>query len=50
MEASAKEQFSEAQAAYEGLEIVLRDEKKITGVLQSSSPLPLSQRKREQWK
>ena len=50
MEASAKAQFGEAQAAYEGLEIVLRDEKKVTGVLQSSSPLPLSHRKREQWK
>jgi len=50
MEVSAKEQFSEAQAAYEGLEIVLRDEKKMTGVLQSSSPLPLTHRKREQWK
>ena len=50
MEVSAKEQFSEAQAAYEGFEIVLREEKKMTGVLQSSSPLPLSHRKREQWK
>jgi len=37
MEASAKARFSEAQAAYEGLEIVLRNEKKITGVLQSSN-------------
>jgi len=50
MEASAKAQFGKAQAAYEGLEIVLREEKKMTGGLQSSSPLPLSHRKREQWK
>jgi phosphoribosyl 1,2-cyclic phosphodiesterase len=50
MEADAKAQFSEAQTAYEGLEIVLRDEKKITDMLQSPSSLPLSQRKREQWK
>jgi phosphoribosyl 1,2-cyclic phosphodiesterase len=35
--ASAKARFSETQAAYEGLEIVLRSEKNITGVLQSSN-------------
>jgi phosphoribosyl 1,2-cyclic phosphodiesterase len=57
MEAEAKAQFSEAQAAYEGLEIVLHDEKKIIGVLQSRSPrlrlterFAVSHREREQWK
>lgn len=50
MEASAKTQFGKAQAAYEGLEIVLHGESKITERLQSSSPVPLSQREREQWK
>lgn len=50
MEADAKAQFSEAQTAYEGLEIVLRDEKKITDMLQSPSSLPLSLWEREQWK
>jgi len=47
LETGAKVRFSEAQSAYEGLEIVLRNEKKITGVLQSPSPLPLSQKERE---
>src|SRR5688572_21751729 len=37
MEASAKAQFGKAQAAYEGLEIALRAEKKITAMLQSSN-------------
>src|SRR5688572_15427401 len=37
MEAAAKTQFPETQAAYEGLEIVLRHKKKITGILQSSN-------------
>ncbi len=50
LEASVKTQFSEAQAAYEGLEILLRAENKITERLQSPSPLPLSQRERGQWK
>ena len=50
MEADAKAQFSETKAAYEGLEIILRDEKKMTGMLQFPSPLPLSHREREQWK
>jgi phosphoribosyl 1,2-cyclic phosphodiesterase len=50
LEISAKAQFGESQAAYEGLEILLRDESKITERLQSPSPLPLSQREREQWK
>lgn len=35
MELTAKLQFEKSQAAYEGLEVVLRDENKITGVLQS---------------
>jgi len=34
MEAMAKEKVGDAQAAYEGLEIVLPDEKKMTGILQ----------------
>ena len=50
MEADAKVVFGETQAAYEGLEIVLRDEKTMTGALQSPSPLPLSHRERGQWK
>ena len=50
METSAKVQFGEAQAAYEGLEIRLRGQNKISEKLQSPSPLPLSQREREQWK
>jgi ribonuclease BN (tRNA processing enzyme) len=50
MEADAKVVFGETQAAYEGLEIVLRDEKTMTGALQSPSPLPLSHREMEQWK
>lgn len=49
-EASAKTRFGKAQAAYEGLEIVLHGESKIAERLQSSSPVPLSQREREQWK
>jgi phosphoribosyl 1,2-cyclic phosphodiesterase len=34
MDAAAKEKFGDAQAAYEGLEILLPDEKKMTGILQ----------------
>ncbi len=34
MGVAAKEKFGDAQAAYEGLEIVLPDEKKMTGILQ----------------
>jgi phosphoribosyl 1,2-cyclic phosphodiesterase len=34
MDATAKEKFDNAQAAHEGLEIVLSDEKKISGMLQ----------------
>jgi phosphoribosyl 1,2-cyclic phosphodiesterase len=34
MDAIAKEKFGDAQAAYEGLEVVLPDEKKMTGRLQ----------------
>jgi ribonuclease BN (tRNA processing enzyme) len=37
MEADAKEMFSATQASYEGLEIVLREENKITERLQSSN-------------
>jgi phosphoribosyl 1,2-cyclic phosphodiesterase len=47
MEASAKKKFAAAQAAYEGLEIVLQAKNKITKRLQSPLPLSLSQRKRE---
>jgi phosphoribosyl 1,2-cyclic phosphodiesterase len=50
MEAFAQTQFRKAQAAHEGLEIVLRDTNKIAKKLQSASSLPLSQREREQWK
>lgn len=50
MEASARAQFRESQAAYEGLEFELRDTNKIAKKLQSPSPLPLSYRDREQWK
>ena len=50
MEASAKEMFSVTQAAYEGMEIILGEETKITERLQLPSPLPLSQRERGQWK
>jgi len=50
LEASAKAQFGKAQAAYEGLEIVLPDEKRIAGVLQSPSAPPLSRGQRAQWK
>jgi ribonuclease BN (tRNA processing enzyme) len=42
MEAKAKGLFAESVAAYEGLEIVLREEN-ISVQLQSPSPLPLSQ-------
>jgi phosphoribosyl 1,2-cyclic phosphodiesterase len=50
MEATAKAQFAEVRAAYEGLEIVLRDANKIAKKLQSPSRLPLSQQERKQWK
>lgn len=42
MEAAARRRSGNVQAAYEGLEIVINDESKITGLLQSSSCLPLS--------
>ena len=50
METTAKSLFAKSVAAYEGLEIVLRDENKMAMILQSPSPLPLSKRDREQWK
>ncbi len=37
METSAREKFGDAQAAYEGLELVLPDEMKMTGMLQQSN-------------
>ena len=49
MEATAKAQFSETRAAYEGLEIVLQDRTKIAKQLQSLPLLPRSQRERRQW-
>jgi len=49
MEATAKTQFGETRAAYEGLEIVLQDPTKIAKKLQSLSPRPHSQRERRQW-
>jgi len=48
MEATAKAQFGETQAAYEGLEIVLPDKSKIAKRLQSPLHLPDSHRKSEQ--
>jgi ribonuclease BN (tRNA processing enzyme) len=50
IEASARAQFGGSRAAYEGLEIVLREANKTAKKLQSPSPLPLSHREREQWK
>jgi phosphoribosyl 1,2-cyclic phosphodiesterase len=50
MEATAQAQLAEARAAFEGLEIVLPQEKKIANKLQSPSPLPLSRRQGNQWK
>ena len=49
MEATAKAQFRETRAAYEGLEIILPDKTKIAKQLQSSSIRPRSQRERPQW-
>ena len=49
MEATAKAQFGETQAAYEGLEIVMQDTGKIAKKLQSPSHLPSSRRERRQW-
>jgi phosphoribosyl 1,2-cyclic phosphodiesterase len=49
MEATAKAQFGETRAAYEGLEIALQDTSKIAKKLQSPLPLPHSQRERQQW-
>ncbi|HET9907869.1 MAG TPA: MBL fold metallo-hydrolase [Anaerolineales bacterium] len=50
METTARSLFADSVAAFEGLEIVLRDEKKMAMQLQTSSPLPLSHRERRQWK
>jgi phosphoribosyl 1,2-cyclic phosphodiesterase len=50
IEASAKAQLNDAQAAYEGLELVLHATNKITESLQSPSTLPHSQRDSRQWK
>jgi phosphoribosyl 1,2-cyclic phosphodiesterase len=49
LDASAKAQFGAAQAAYEGLEIVLPDERKITGGYSLRHPCH-SPRERGQWK
>jgi phosphoribosyl 1,2-cyclic phosphodiesterase len=49
IEATAKAQFGETRAAYEGLEIILQDRTKIAKQLQSPSRLPRSQRERRQW-
>jgi phosphoribosyl 1,2-cyclic phosphodiesterase len=46
MEATAKAQFAATKAAYEGLEIPLRQTDKLAKKLQSSSLLPLSQREK----
>jgi phosphoribosyl 1,2-cyclic phosphodiesterase len=50
MEATAKSLFTDSVAAYEGLEIVLRDEHKMANILQSPLSLPLSPSGKEQWK
>jgi ribonuclease BN (tRNA processing enzyme) len=50
MEAAAKKRFGEAEAAYEGLEIVLHEPNKVAKQLQSPLPRPLSQRARDEWK
>jgi len=50
LETAAREQFGEAQAAYEGLEIVVGAANNMAKKLQSPSPLPHSFREREQWK
>jgi hypothetical protein len=50
METTAQAQLAEARAAFEGLEIVLHQEKKIAKKLQTPSPLPLSHREGKQWK
>ena len=47
MEATAKSLFVDSVAAFEGLEIVLQHEKKMTMMLQKPSPLPLSNKERE---
>jgi hypothetical protein len=44
LEASAREQFHAAQAAYEGLEIVLTDTGNMAKKLQSPSPQPIPPR------
>lgn len=47
MESFAKTQLNKARAAYEGLEVLLREPDKITKGLQPPSSLPFSQRERE---
>jgi hypothetical protein len=49
MEATAKAQFGQTRAAFEGMEILLEDATKTARKLQSASPLPHSQRERRQW-
>ena len=50
MENTAKSLFPDSVAAFEGLEIVLRGENKMTMQLQTASPLAQSQRERGHWK
>ena len=50
METTARSLFADSVAAFEGLEIVLRDEKKMTMQLQTASPLLLSHRERRKLK
>jgi hypothetical protein len=49
MEVTAKAQFGETRAAYEGLEIILQNKTQIAKQLQSASLRPRSQRERRQW-
>lgn len=50
LEMFAKEKFPRAQAAYEGLEIVLPDTSKIAKKLQTTSLSPSAHRESHQWK
>lgn len=49
MEASAKEKLPESQAAYEGMEIILKGKNNIAKQSQSASPLLHPRRERGQW-
>ena len=50
METTAKSVFPDSVAAYEGLEILLRDKQKMTMMLQKPTPVPLPEGERGHWK